>query len=718
MFRRLSGAVSLAALLGSPAIAQQPQPAVPASSAGEAQVFEPAYFARYNPSNVLEMVNQVPGFSVQEGDSVRGFGGAAGNILINGERPSTKSGLGALLGRTPAAAVVRIELITGQSATLDMRGQTKVVNIILREDAAAQPINYDVQVRKTHDGRLQGQVLLSTQQQLFGGQLNLSLVHNTIAGGGPGGGAYVDTGREKFTPAGTSFEHGIGFTQQQPEAYVGNFEYETNLDWATLRLNGGFDLVEVGIDRYFENYTPDADGPLSSRETTRTRVHEREFSLGGDIERKLDDALTAKLITFNRRTETQIDSTFSLYNAPGAFLLSRASAPDSESGESIVRGQLTWKAAEDHTIEIAAETAYNFLENLTQFINVDGTVTTIGFVDGSDTKVEEFRNEFQISDVWAISPSLTLEPGFKFETSIIEQYVNFPDDTDGNPATIRPDLNVEREFEYPKPSLTGTWRISPEQQLRLSYVREVAQLSFTDFVTSVELVNSQTTGGNTALVPERTWAFRAEYEQKFWKGGVLTLFGTFDDVEDVQDFVPILIAGGTMTVDAPGNIGDGTRWSLGARATLPLENLGLPGARIDFSIAGGGSEVTDPVTLQTREFSDEFKESVSLAFRHDLPEHKFSYGFSFNDGGPGTAYRFNELSRRSREDPDLSIWAETSVLIPGIRIRAGINDLFNAEYARNRIIYQTTRASSALNRVEQTHSSNGVQPFIRIFGKF
>ncbi len=74
----------------------------------------------------------------------------------------------------------------------------------------------------------------------------------------------------------------------------------------------------------------------------------------------------------------------------------------------------------------------------------------------------------------------------------------------------------------------------------------------------------------------------------------------------MQDFVPILIADGPDAgtdpdvVDAPGNIGDGTRWSVGFRATLPLENIGLPGARLDASLAGG-AEVTDPVTFETRD---------------------------------------------------------------------------------------------------------------------
>ena len=128
MIGRLGGLAGAAAMLtGGAALAQEAAPATtaPAGSEVSTQSFEPAYFVRYAPNNALDMVQQVPGFSVQEGDNVRGFGGAAGNILVNGERPSTKTGLAALLTRIPVASVIRIELVTGVSATLDMRGQTK-----------------------------------------------------------------------------------------------------------------------------------------------------------------------------------------------------------------------------------------------------------------------------------------------------------------------------------------------------------------------------------------------------------------------------------------------------------------------------------------------------------------------------------------------------------------------------------------------------------------
>ena len=45
---------------------------------------------------------------------MRGFGQAAGNVVINGERPSSKSdNLATILGRIPAARVLRVEVGPG-----------------------------------------------------------------------------------------------------------------------------------------------------------------------------------------------------------------------------------------------------------------------------------------------------------------------------------------------------------------------------------------------------------------------------------------------------------------------------------------------------------------------------------------------------------------------------------------------------------------------------
>src|SRR5690349_3803997 len=108
---RVAAALSLlaATALAAPALAQDPAtgdapPPAPAeappaeATAAEAvaapegrQVYTPADFTRYAPKNALDMIEQIPGFGIRENQEVRGLGQATGNILFNGQRPSSKS---------------------------------------------------------------------------------------------------------------------------------------------------------------------------------------------------------------------------------------------------------------------------------------------------------------------------------------------------------------------------------------------------------------------------------------------------------------------------------------------------------------------------------------------------------------------------------------------------------------------------------------------------
>ncbi len=106
----------------------------------DAQVvsYPASFFERYQPSTALEIVNQVPGFILNDGDSERGFGGSVGNVLINDRRPSAKQDPPSqILSRIPASLVERVELIRGQVRNIDLQGFTVVANVIILQDAEA-----------------------------------------------------------------------------------------------------------------------------------------------------------------------------------------------------------------------------------------------------------------------------------------------------------------------------------------------------------------------------------------------------------------------------------------------------------------------------------------------------------------------------------------------------------------------------------------------------
>ena len=116
-------------------------PAVDAAQQG-VLVFEPAFFAGSSPNTALDMIARLPGFGLDTGNTgTRGFAGAAGNVLIDGDRPSSKSdSLDQILTRISAASVERIELIRGGAPGIDMQGRSVIANVVLKRTVQIQTV--------------------------------------------------------------------------------------------------------------------------------------------------------------------------------------------------------------------------------------------------------------------------------------------------------------------------------------------------------------------------------------------------------------------------------------------------------------------------------------------------------------------------------------------------------------------------------------------------
>ncbi|HZU51013.1 MAG TPA: TonB-dependent receptor plug domain-containing protein, partial [Sphingomicrobium sp.] len=106
--------------------------------------YDAGYFAPFAPRTAYDIVQHVPGFQLDLGSTqtatgsvdVRGFAGTAGNVVINGQRPSTKAEtLDITLQRIPAPRVVRVELSPGDRFGSDYAGKSQVLNIILSDQS-------------------------------------------------------------------------------------------------------------------------------------------------------------------------------------------------------------------------------------------------------------------------------------------------------------------------------------------------------------------------------------------------------------------------------------------------------------------------------------------------------------------------------------------------------------------------------------------------------
>ena len=102
--------------------------------ADNSSVYPVSFFSQYTPQNAMQMVNRLPGFSFDGGSDGRGFGGNAGNVLIDGVRPTSKAGgLKGALQRIPASQVLHIEILRGGVGAGEAAGQSIVANVIKKD---------------------------------------------------------------------------------------------------------------------------------------------------------------------------------------------------------------------------------------------------------------------------------------------------------------------------------------------------------------------------------------------------------------------------------------------------------------------------------------------------------------------------------------------------------------------------------------------------------
>src|SRR5438477_13139787 len=192
------------------------QAAAPSASAPSASNSYPAsYFALARPNTAFDMIARLPGFNFDPGQSVRGFAGAAGKVLIDGKRPTTKTDtLDEILQRIPASSVARIDVNHGGAPGIVMQGRTVLANVILVHTARTEMTATGITNVYTD-----GQVLPTGQFEFTrrNGDRNLS-----------GSARYYD---EEGGEQGTGFQHitnGSGVVLR--DAFVGKTDIDKGLE--------------------------------------------------------------------------------------------------------------------------------------------------------------------------------------------------------------------------------------------------------------------------------------------------------------------------------------------------------------------------------------------------------------------------------------------------------------------------------------------------------
>lgn len=596
-------------------------------------VYAAAWFERYAPATALDMASRVPGFTLQEGDDVRGFAGAAGNVVINGARPSAKAeSLQEVLRRIPAAQVERMELVPGQAIGAEYRARPFVLNVVTarRASGLSGTAEAEMQYAALSDRFAPSGALSVTRRD---GDTMLNLAASYENRNNP------DGGYDEFflTPSRTLIERRDKFNQYHlQEGSLAAVWAWTPSEERAVRLNARLSRFENPLRH--RSFVSDANGPLR-RDTIHQKPTREGGEIGGDVAHPLFGGV-AKVVGLARRDHFNGQDEYlrkALDGTPlggGTF-----QEVDNRTGETV--GRLTW-AREDlfgWSVETGAEAALNTLESRVDLFTIaaSGARTAVP-LPASDVEVEETRGEAFISGGRALTPELQFDWGAAWETSTL---------------TVSGGATAERSLSFLKPRASLEWRPEPQWRLRASVDRLVSQLNFDDFVSSAEIANDRVNSANPEIEPERTWRWSLLLERKVLTEGSVRVVLNYDQVEAVVDRIPT-----GLGFDGPGNLGDGTRVWSETTLDLPLDAFKVPGGRFNLRWILQDSDVPDPYTNTGRYFSSEVPWSLSWNFRQDLRGRKWAWGVNYYADGELPQYRLNEIDAWNTKNLNFGAFAE------------------------------------------------------------
>jgi outer membrane receptor protein involved in Fe transport len=593
--------------------ANPPVPPPPAASAAPREGvtrYGPDFFADSRPANGLEMVQRLPGFSLDTGSGVRGYEGAAGNVLVDGQRPATKTdGLDELIKRIPAGAIDHIDVIRGGAPGIDMQGKTVIANIVRKSGGGFHGL-----LAYANSSLTDGRQYWAARAEGSGRVGQRSWEAAVFAGNGQDGGFGSGPIRQ-VDGKGKLLELGRSHAQGEASNFVANGALEQPLWGGALRINGRLSTQAYDSDETDAFTAPD---PHATTEHQDDNFVQSE--VGGRYAHSLGDRTTLEAVLLRQdKHEVYADR----FVAPGGSQIFHL---DNTTGEGIARAVLKFQQGPALSWEAGAEAADNTLDGRTRLTSKGAEIP----LPAANVRVEEKRGELFGKAVWQVFPTVTLEGGVREE---------------GSRIASSGDVVSQKTLYYTKPRALLTWSPDADTQVRLRVERAVGQLDFGAFVASTSPTTSTVSAGNVNLVPEQSWVTEAAAERRFWGRGSVTLTLRHSRISDAVDRAPIFGSDGSA-FDAPANIGAGSKDEASVSFTLPLDRLWLKGAQIQGVYTRRQSAVTDPTTGREREISGLHPIDWEWHFTQDLPAHRLNWGIDMYAPTRQRYYRFNQVDTR------------------------------------------------------------------------
>lgn len=643
----------------------------------------PDYFSAYAPATALDMVRRIPGFTIELGDQdLRGFGQGAGNVLVNGSRPTSKSDtLETILARIPANRVARIELGAGDLFGAGYSGKPQVLNIALVETRGASGTITGT-ARRSYDGSVSPQGSVSALLRAGSSSFNVSAGYDNQRFSEEGGDIVTRLSDEVQL----ELRDKVNDMHDRQPFLAGSWSLSGG-EYRAAHLNiriarRRFDLLQTSRSHF-----PSGD----TREDELVQDYERgEFEIGGDVTRPLSGGGIKFIALATRRDRDDVDiSRIAIETDQSTGFRQKLKY---RQDERVARTVWSHAGISGWKLEIGGEGAFNRLRSDVSLmrINADGTYDPI-VLPLARAVVSEYRGELFASAGRPLSSNVRIDFGVAYERSRL---------------LVAGDAEAERNLGFLKPRSSLDWRPNKQWHFQLSLARTVAQLNFEDFISAAELASDRVSGGNADLVPQRALEVLATAEKKILGDGVARVELGAHQVSSVQDRVPV-----GDGLDAPGNLGSGRRLFLNGALDLPLAPLGVKGGRLSLQGSLQDSVVEDPYTFKKRSFTGSSNWAFGAEFRQDLGS--VAWGLNVTGIPARTYYWRGEIDRSGATSAYVTGFVDYR-LSPQTTLTFGLDNILEGQGARDRLFFDGDRGSGQPSSTEHRERNRHVQAYMTL----
>lgn len=629
------------------------------------QSYPRSYFDRFNPQTSADLIARLPGFTLDAGDDLRGFGNTAGNVLIDGERPSSKSGgIEDALRRIPANQVERIEVIRGSAGSSEAAGQAVVANIIRREGATAA--SWELELERAASGTYYpaGEITLAKDVGGWATSTKLNAFWERFPLEGPriqrdAAGELLSSQREDRPSVLTDV---FLASEAGRDLFGGSFTLTSRIGWS------GFysDTDRLGFDGRLPDGSPDSllTIDFDSELTEGELGVDWDRSAGGDWSLKLlslssfQDLEQVQVVSDERPRGTQVSGSRFVRNRDRFETVARAAV--SRSGERKLRP------------EFGAEFAYNRVDSQLALEQRDLDGVSVITLPAANVLVEEIRGEVFANLIWQVSRKLSVETGVAAEASEI---------------TVSGDADSTQTFSFFKPFATLIYDARTGLQFRLGGRRTVGQLDFDEFAASASAADDRLLAGNPNLGPDQTTRLTFTTDLRSEGRGAINVELFHEWRDDVLE--QVRLPSGAF---GAANAGSGRVWGVTANAALPLAPV-IPGGLLEVEADIRDSSFDDLLTGDERSLSEIRSPTVLAEFRQDLTTRKIAWGVSYRAQAEETFFFADEES--FEEDGEIwSAFIETTRW-KGIRTNLSARNIGERNFFRRRTFFDPDRSGTA-----------------------